>query len=128
MICDTDVMIDYWDVKQSRHLDAKKTLENEIELDQIILSAITKMELMMGAVNKTELASINKKLERFNISLLNNDITLEAFKLIEKYKLSHGLSLPDALIASTALITELELFTYNLKDYKYISGIKLYKP
>jgi hypothetical protein len=32
----------------------------------------------------------------------------------------------DALIATTALLTGYELFTYNVKDFRYIPGIKLY--
>ena len=127
IICDTDVMIDYWDENQARHIQTKKILENNIGLSNIVLSAITKMELLMGASNKSDQSKINKKLERFNIALINNDVTLRALELIQSYKLSHGLSIPDSLIASTALITDLELFTYNTKDFKFISGLRIFK-
>ena len=127
IICDTDVMIDYWDEAQARHIPTKKILENNIGLSNIVLSAITKMELLMGASNKSDQSKINKKLERFNIALINNDVTLRALELIQSYKLSHGLSIPDSLIASTALITDLELFTYNTKDFKFISGLRIFK-
>lgn len=76
IICDTDVMIDYWDKTRFRHTATKSTLEKSIELDNVVLSAITKMELMQGATNKTEMAKITKKLNRFNIALINDDITL----------------------------------------------------
>lgn len=127
VICDTDVMIDYWDEKQSRHAQTKINLERNIGLDNVVLSAITKMELMLGATSKSDLNKINKKLERFNIALLNNEITLKAFDLLQTYYLSHGLTLPDCVIASTSIITELELFTYNIKDYKFISQLTLFK-
>ena len=127
IICDTDVMIDYWDENQARHIQTKKILENNIGLSNIVLSAITKMELLMGASNKSDQSKINKKLERFNIALINNDVTLRALELIQSYKLSHGLSITDSLIASTALITDLELFTYNTKDFKFISGLRIFK-
>lgn len=128
VICDTDVMIDYWDVTNPRHAPTKSTLETSIDLDNVVLSAITKMELMLGATNKTDMERITKKLNRFNIALINNDITVQAFDLIQNYRLSHGLSLPDGLIAATALTTDLELFTYNTKDFKFISQLKLYTP
>ena len=32
------------------------------------------------------------------------------------------------LIAATAICHKLELLTYNIKDFKYIDGIRLYKP
>lgn len=70
--------------------------------------------------------TINKKLNRFNVALINNDITTEAILLFETYRLSHGLSIPDCFIGSTAKIMNLELFTYNLKDYKFMSKLKLF--
>ena len=42
------------------------------------------------------------------------------------YSLSHKLSIPDALIAATALNYDIELYTYNIKDFRFIDGIKLY--
>lgn len=126
VICDTDVMIDYLDVSKKRHASTKEVLDKEILLDNVVLSAITKMELLLGTTNKADFNKINKKLNRFNIALINNDITLEAFELLQTYRLSHGLALPDCLIAATAKITELALFTYNTKDYKFIAGLKLF--
>ncbi len=120
------MMIDYWDQTKPRHLATKSTLEKFIELDNVVLSAVTKMELMLGATNKTDMLSITKKLSRFNIALINNHITLQAFNLLQNYRLSHGLSLPDSIIAATALIADLELFTYNTKDFKFISRLKLH--
>ena len=128
IICDTDVMIDYWDSNNPRYSITKTTLENSIELDHVMLSAITKMELMLGAISKNDMAKISKKLNRFDIVLINYAITIQSFDLIEKYRLSHGLSLPDSIIASTALIADLELFTYNTKDFKFVSGLKLFTP
>lgn len=128
IICDTDVMIDYWDAKQPRHNATKLALEKKIGLDNIVLSAITKMELMSGASNKSDMKNINKKLSRFNIALINNEITLKAFQLLQSYYLSHSLALPDCFIASTAIITRLELFSYNTKDYKFIPQVVLFKP
>jgi len=127
IVCDTDVMIDYWDVRSKRHLQTKKILEEEIGLDNIVISSITKMELLIGANNKAEESKIKKKLFRFNLALINNEISLEALLLFETYRLSHGLSIPDCFIGSTAKILNLELFTYNLKDYQFINNLKLYK-
>ncbi len=126
IICDTDVMIDYWDASNLRHSETKVILEDYITLDRIVLTAITKMELMLGATNKRELTKISKLLHRFDILLINNEITLTAFDLIHEYHLSHGLVIPDGMIAATAIVTDLELFSYNIKDYRFIKGLKLY--
>ena len=127
VICDTDVIIDYLDDKRTRWAAATKILENEIGLDNLVISAITKIELIAGVSNKTDLRILNQKINRFDVFLINPAITTIAIHLIENYKLSHGLALPDAFIASTSLHTNLELFTYNVKDYKFIAGLQLYK-
>ena len=59
IICDTDVMIDYWDVTKPRHSTTKEILENLIGLNNVVLSAIIKMELMLDATNKNDLNRIN---------------------------------------------------------------------
>lgn len=120
-------MIDYWDTLNPRHTKTKSILEEIITLDRIVLSAITKMELMLGAANKHELMKIDEKLHRFNIALINNDITLKAFVLLHNHHLSHGLAIPDCIIAATAIVTDLELFTYNTKGFKFFKELKLYK-
>lgn len=127
VICDTDVMIDFWDTGSKRHHSTCKILEEKIGVDNIVISAITKMELLMGGVNKLEEAKIKKYLLRFNTALMNNEITLEAIAIFEYYRLSHGLAIADCLVAATAKVMELELFTYNVRDYRFISKLKLYE-
>ncbi len=119
-------MIDYWNNTQPRHLSTIDLLENQIKLDNVIISAMTKMELLMGASNKEHLNRINKRLDRFRIALINDDISLIALNILENYQLSHGLAIPDAIIAATALKMNFKLFTYNVKDYKFIERLELY--
>jgi predicted nucleic acid-binding protein len=52
IICDTDVLIDYFDTSKPRHQPTKHILEQQITLDKIVISAITKMELFLGVANK----------------------------------------------------------------------------
>ena len=128
IICDTDVLIDYFDSNKIRHLQTKALIDNEIGIDDVALSAISKMELMAGEVNKVELRLLNKNIYRLNLLLINPEISSIALGLMENYNLSHGLAIPDSLIAATALHTNLKLFTYNIKDYKFIDGLNLYNP
>jgi len=126
IICDTDVLIDYFDTKKPRHHDTKIIIEEKITLNQVAVSAITKMELLTGATNKTELDRIDKLTKRFGLLLVNDKITMTAIELIKTLRLSHGLAIPDALIAATAIVSELELFTYNQRDFRFINGLKLF--
>ena len=88
VICDTDVMIDFWETKNKRHQATKIIIEDKIGIDNIILTAITKIELLAGAINKADIQKISKKLSRFNIELITPEITLKAFSLIESYTLA----------------------------------------
>jgi predicted nucleic acid-binding protein len=126
VICDTDVLIDYFDNTKPRHQSTRQILESQIGIDNIVLSAITKMELIAGAANKAELKLLNKNIHRFNILLINPQITSIALNLVEAYRLSHKIDIPDAIIAASALYSNLTLFTYNLRDYRFIDNLRLF--
>jgi tRNA(fMet)-specific endonuclease VapC len=59
---------------------------------------------------------------------LTSDISRIFLDLMEEYSLSHKLSLPDALIAATVLEHDLELYTLNVRDFGFISGLALFAP
>lgn len=126
IICDTDVLIDYFDTTKPRHQITKNIIENQIFLENIVISAITKMELLLGAANKSELNKIDKFTHRFGLLLIDNDVTKKALELLKSYHLSHKLALPDSIIAATALVADFELFTYNIKDFRFIKEIRLF--
>jgi hypothetical protein len=44
---------------------------------------------------------------------------------MEKYTLSHGMSIYDSIIAAICLVYDLPLWTYNKKDFKYIEELEL---
>jgi len=122
VLCDTDVFIEAF--KNNR---LATDLFRRIGFDNIALSAITLMELYFGALNKRELSKIKNRLQKLEILDLDKEITGTAVNLIERYAKSHGLHIPDALIASTAICKEMELLTFNLKDFRFIEGIRLYE-
>jgi predicted nucleic acid-binding protein len=82
--------------------------------------------LYYGAVNKKELQKIKKHLGLLSIFPVDVLISTKFVELMETYSLSHKLSIPDALIALTALVYSLDLYTFNLKDFRFITGLNLY--
>ena len=122
ILCDTNVIIETLKGDE-------KTIKivERLGLENIAISSVTVMELYFGALNKRELSKIRKHLKALNIVHFDNDISELAVSMIESYSKSHGLQIPDAIIAATALSFELKLFTLNLKDFKYIDGLNLYK-
>jgi predicted nucleic acid-binding protein len=85
------------------------------------------MELYYGALNKADLRGIKKYLEAFEIIHINHEISQLGIDLVEKYAKSHNLNLPDALIGAAAITYDMELYTLNLKDFRYIEGLKLWR-
>ena len=122
ILCDTDVIIEYL-----KGNETTKKIFDKLERANITLSAITLMELYYGALNKRELNKIKRALSEFNILPLNEEITEIAINLIETYSKSHGLKIPDALIASTAIYYDFSLWTYNIKDFRFIENLSLFK-
>jgi len=118
IILDTNILIEI--------LKNNQSTINEVEKYDIhYISEVTKMELFYGAKNKLELKKLNKFVSLFEIIPIDTKISNVASDLIYEYAKSHNLNIPDALIASTSLSTEYTLFTYNLKDFKYIENINL---
>jgi predicted nucleic acid-binding protein len=93
----------------------------------IALSDVTCAELLFGARNKSELIAIKKDIKQLNVLPITSDISSLSVQLVEKYSLSHKLSFADALIAATSTFHKIPLYTLNVKDFKFISGIELYQ-
>jgi predicted nucleic acid-binding protein len=123
ILCDTNILIEFY--KNNSQIVQEL---RQLGQPQLAVSHITAAELYYGALNKAELNKIKHHLNILTQFPLDASISAEFLHLMENYCLSHKLSLPDALIAATALTHNLELFTLNTKDFHYISNLKLYQP
>jgi len=121
VLCDTDIL-----VEALKNNITVTDLLARIGFQNIALSAVTLMELYFGALNKRELAKIKSGMQRLHIVNMDNKTTETAIALIEKYAKSHGLHIPDAMIASTAICSGMELLTNNVRDFRFIEGIELH--
>ena len=119
-LCDTCILIDYLRGK----LEVQQKLQQDRE-QGLGMSSVTYMELMVGTLNKREAGIIKKAFSDFEIVEISETISIKAKHLIEKYTKSHGLLIPDALIASTALELGLPLYTTNIKDFRFITDLIL---
>lgn len=98
----------------------------EIGPANIAISSITRMELLVGAQNSREVTGIEKSLAAIHEIPVSESISENATGLIKKYAKSHGLKIPDGIIAATALDQSLKLFTYNIRDFRFIQGLNLF--
>lgn len=120
-IVDTDVLIDV-----SRNDAHAIAFLSDLETNsQLAISSITQMELIVGCRNKTELRDLQQFLQRFQILQITDQISDHAADLLVKYNLSHGLLIPDALIAATAIILDEPFVTKNQRDYRFIDKLQL---
>ena len=91
----------------------------------VSISSMVYMELIQGARNKRELSKIDKFLTQFEIVSIDEEISQKSITLMKTYSLSHGLLIPDAMIAATAIIKEIPLWTFNKKDFRFIEKLRL---
>lgn len=122
ILCDTNIFIEFYKNNAAviRELHA-------IGSNQVAITPIVVAELYFGALNKVDLQKIKHHLTPLHHIPLDNEIANKFLYLMEAYSLSHKISLPDALIAATALVHDLELYTLNLKDFRFINGLRLYQ-
>ncbi len=106
ILCDTNILIEFY--KNNRRVVQEL---HQIGQGQLAVSCITKAELYFGALNKAELQKIKQHLSLLHQFPLDDGISDRFLQLMETYSLSHKLSIPDALIAATAIVHELALYT-----------------
>lgn len=56
ILCDTDVLIDFFDVSKKRHLATSDIILKQIEIGYVLIPSISLMEILKGASNKTKIA------------------------------------------------------------------------
>lgn len=122
ILCDTNILIEFYKgnpsvIQALRHIGP----------ENVAVSVITKAELFFGARGKQELAEIESHLSLCQCLGLNNAISALFIELMQRYSLSHKSSIPDMLIAATAISHGLELYTLNTKDFKFIPDLNLYR-
>ena len=122
VLCNTNILIDL----SRRNPNVIQNLKT-IGTPNVRISAISAGEFIFGALNKADLIKISKALDAITIIQVNEETSKEGVALVKRYGLSHTLTAPDALIAATALIYDLPLYTLNRKDFRFIKGLNLYK-
>ena len=123
ILCDTNILIEFY--KNTSNVTQEL---RHIGPNQLAISVVTQAELYFGALNKGELQKIKHHLSLLHYFPLDTATSNTFLRLMERYTLSHTLNIPDALIASTALVHNVELYTLNKKDFHFISNLRLYQP
>ncbi len=119
-LIDTNVLI--------RILKGDLALKKFVENLSAAIDSVIYLELIQGAKDKKEVTEIEKYLQRFTIFHFSENVSKQAILLIRIYSKSHGLMLPDAIVAATCLENDLTLLTFNVRDFRFIKNLKILKP
>jgi len=96
---------------------------------RLCISFMTFAELLEGAYRKQlsarNLRKYQNDLWSRYVTISSNDTICECFANIRVQRRTRPISVPDALIAATAMAYELPLVTHNAKDFAGIDGLKL---
>ena len=122
VLCDTNILIEVY----RKNKNIISVLSNIAHYDTIVISDVTRAEMIAGARNKYEMQILINELAQLQCLPIQSKISDHAIHLLVEYHLSHGLDFHDALIAATAIYYNIELLTLNIKDFSFISDIKLY--
>jgi predicted nucleic acid-binding protein len=122
ILIDSDVLIDHLRGK----LQARKFLSASLDKELNICSVITQAEILAG-MRAGEEGQVRALLSLFEFQPVTEAIAEEAGKYRREFGKSHGVELPDALIAGTALLRGVTLFTTNTKHYP-MSDISVERP
>ncbi len=120
-IVDTDILIDAGQAVR----EAIECLADIERQSALAISVMTQMELVVGCRNKTEQRHIERFLHRFQVLKLTEQVSDTAVGLLRQYRLSHGLAIPDALIAATAIALNQPFISKNQRGYHFIDGLQL---
>jgi predicted nucleic acid-binding protein len=106
ILCDTNILIEFY-----KDNPIVKTVLRRLGVSNLAVSVITIGELYYGARDKRELRKIQRHLALLTRLSTTIEVSAIFIDLLEEYVLSHRLSIPDALIAATALANNLSLYT-----------------
>jgi hypothetical protein len=94
--------------------------------NSLVWTPVSIAEIFTG-VRKTEQSQVNRLFLILDTLPISASIGKKAGEYLQKYAKSHSVELGDALIAASAHVSELPLWTLNKKHYP-MRDVRLYSP
>lgn len=120
ILVDTDILIKVFRGNTSH----KKTLDKEE--NNLAISSVTFPELLFGLKTKRRIIDLKKQIRAYQLIHISEEISVKAIEIVSTYTTTTSVKTA-ALIAATAVINNLKLYTDNVSDFTFIKGLRLYK-
>ncbi|MEO8821107.1 MAG: PIN domain-containing protein [Ginsengibacter sp.] len=117
VLIDTDILIKAYRGNEIKQINLKYLK------DKYCISVITACELITGAKNIKQHKEFIKVLRSYQIALVDDKISEQAFSLFKKYSSKNDMKISDSFIAATAIIHDLFLYTDNKKTSILLKGL-----
>ncbi len=117
LLLDTDVLIDYLREQGGavRFVEGLKAA--------FAMSVITVAELWAGVRNEPEERTISGLISACKVMEIDEEIARRGGLFRQQFGRSHGVLLPEALIAATSAVRQLELVTLNRRHYPMLDSV-----
>lgn len=127
ILLDTDIIINHLRGQKEDTLFLKRVMVEDEFLG--MYSVITEVELFSAEkIEEQQAEEIENILSNLQRAELSRPVAKLAGNLMGGFRKSHGLEMPDAVIAASALVHGALLATKNSRHYAFIPGILLTTP
>ena len=124
-LVDTSVLIALF----RKNEDAKIAL-NSLDASDVYICDVTYLEILTGCFTTEKRDSALNCLSVYGLLKSSEKISEKSMQLMKRYCIQHFgkpiLRLPDCLIAAFALYHNMELLTFNKKDFEFIDNILIH--
>lgn len=121
-LIDTNIIIYFLDKKIP---DMYREKVSTIFRNSFNISTITKIEVLgWHKIPSAEKQKLNRFIGNAHIFYVDEAIEEKSILLKQNQKMTS----PDAIIAATATINDLILLTRNVRDFKKVTGLKIFNP
>ena len=112
-------------LQQQFPINAEKYIDELLLENQPVISAITEIELLCWKnATENDIQSLQLFIKDCLVIELEQSIKIKTAEI----RKAHGLKLPDAIIAASALVYELILLSRNVSDFTKIQGLQIINP
>ncbi len=124
MVIDSGILIDW----TRDNTAAREFLSPLVDHRVCLLHPVVHAELLVGCAGPREMRAFDEGLSRWPRAVVRSADLSVCLDLVRRYRPSHGLGWPDALIAATCLRLALPIATINDRHFRPIAGLRVVRP